>query len=581
LFAQSVFKRKPINKQTNQLLPILVIFPFSQSLPVVTTRRSSWRSGVTAACGRRVALACLCSALVATPQTFSGMFSGIFYGIGIAEAAGINFVVKNFVVQGDNPLSEERTNEVLSAFIGPHDSLERLQTAALSLEQTLRTDGYTFYRVTLPPQKLKEGQIRLDVKSFPIGKVTVEGNQHHSEENILRAIDELKVGHSPNVIALSKALTLANKNPSKKTDVTFAVNTGTGELEARVKVSDERPWGGFVWLDNTGSERTGDTRLGVGFQHNNMFDRDHILTATATTSPEEASSVRQLGINYRMPIYRTSGHLDLVAADSSVDSGTVAEAFEVKGEGRVVGLRYTQPLRRKGGYRHHIQGSLFDKRFENDISFDGTPIGSIVRSRPVGVEYQGNWSRDNVTTSMYVGHYRNLESGGNNDEESYSSVRSGATPDWSMNRYGASVGYTRNKWVAVGKIDAQSASQPLIPGEQFTAGGIRSVRGFQESELTDDKGYRAGFELWAPPMKYGIRLLGFADYGRVKRIDGLEGERVEDDISSVGFGVRWGWRNRMRAQFDYGYVIDGIDSADDSGTKDGDSKLHFSLFYRF
>jgi len=107
------------------------------------------------------------------------------------------------------------------------------------------------------------------------------------------------------------------------------------------------------------------------------------------------------------------------------------------------------------------------------------------------------------------------------------------------------------------------------------------VRGFEESELTDDKGYRTSVEVWAPPLKNGIRLLGFADFGAVRRVDALEGERVKDDISSIGLGMRWSWQNKLRAQLDYGYVIDGLEIDSDTATKDGDSKVHFSVFYRF
>lgn len=498
-----------------------------------------------------------------------------------ARAAGIEFVVNAFEVVGENPIGPVRTRDVLQPFTGAHTSLERLQGAALAFERVLREEGYTFYRVTLPPQKLKAKTIRLEIKSFKIGKVSFEGNDHFSDENISRSIPELRVGHSPNIKELSRSLAQANRHPAKKTDVTFAVNTDTGQLEAKVKVADESPRGGFVWLDNTGSDRTGNTRLGVGFQHSNMFDRDHTLTATATTSPEEFDSVRQLGLNYRIPIYRTGGHVDFIGADSNVDSGTVADAFEVRGEGRVLGLRYMHPLPRKGGYRHHVEGSLFDKQFENNISFEGTPIGSNVRSRPLGVQYRGSYNKKSFSSSFYIGHFRNMSGGGDNDDASYSSVRSGADSDWSSTRYGASVGYTRNKWVVVGKIDAQSASEPLIPGEQFTAGGARTVRGFEESELTDDKGYRSSLEVWAPPMKNGLRLLGFADFGSVTRVDPLAGERTEDDISSIGLGLRWSWQNKVRAQLDYGYVVDGLEIESDTATQDGDSKVHFSVFYRF
>ena len=50
-----------------------------------------------------------------------------------------------------------------------------------------------------------------------------------------------------------------------------------------VKVSDEQPWKVSVTLDNTGTPQTGNYRVGLGFVHANLFDRDHMLTAQYIT----------------------------------------------------------------------------------------------------------------------------------------------------------------------------------------------------------------------------------------------------------------------------------------------------------
>jgi hemolysin activation/secretion protein len=56
----------------------------------------------------------------------------------------------------------------------------------------------------------------------------------------------------------------------------------------------------------------------------------------------------------------------------------------------------------------------------------------------------------------------------------------------------------------------------------------------------------------------------------------------KDSASSVGVGARWNWQRRLDASVDLAYVLNGIaDSGTVPGTRTGDSKLMFTLFYRF
>jgi hemolysin activation/secretion protein len=56
------------------------------------------------------------------------------------------------------------------------------------------------------------------------------------------------------------------------------------------------------------------------------------------------------------------------------------------------------------------------------------------------------------------------------------------------------------------KVDGQAADQPLIANEQYSAGGMDSVRGYKESEASGDDAVHATVELsFSDPLeKFGI-----------------------------------------------------------------------------
>jgi hemolysin activation/secretion protein len=83
-------------------------------------------------------------------------------------------------------------------------------------------------------------------------------------------------------------------------------------------------------------------------------------------------------------------------------------------------------------------------------------------------------------------------------------------------------------WVTTIHADGQWSSEPLISNEQFGAGGVNSVRGYQEGEVFGDAGWRVSFEQQTPPHVVGminghipvvLRGTVYMDYARVYLLD--------------------------------------------------------------
>jgi len=104
-----------------------------------------------------------------------------------ADPATISFSVSGFVVEGENPLSEKETQQILEAFKGENVDLNILQDAAKALEEGMAKQGLSFHRVVLPEQTIEDGIVKFEIIAFKIGEVTVTGNKYFLEKNIRKS----------------------------------------------------------------------------------------------------------------------------------------------------------------------------------------------------------------------------------------------------------------------------------------------------------------------------------------------------------------------------------------------------------
>jgi hemolysin activation/secretion protein len=497
---------------------------------------------------------------------------------GAEEVPQVRFTVKEFIVEGDNPLPEGKTKKVLDLFLGEHEGLSRIEEASGALEDTLREEGYAFYRVVLPPQRTEEGVIRLKVMAFPLDRVTVKGNKYFSKENILASLPTLKPGLSPNTLGVARSLLVANEHPAKRIAVFIRNSAKPGHIDARVETREMRPLQVFASLANTGSMDTGHTRFSLGCQHSNLFKRDHIATLSYTTSPGHWNDVQQYGVHYRIPIYKLGAGVALFYSHSKVDQGRVADFFQVSGKGTFAGISFDYAFLPMGDYSHKLSLGFQDRLFENDTDFSGAPIGVDVRSRPITFRYSGRVEKAKGQFDFYAEYGINLPCGGQNDAAAYAANRAGADKQWDVLRFGADFDWTLpREWRVRTLLSVQLSDEPLISGEQFGLGGVRSIRGFEEREVSGESGFQLNAELWTPPLPYNFRLLGFVDFGRRYLEDPHPGLPDQDSLMSVGMGVRWQWKQNIHVALDYGQVLHGTDDI----TRSGDEKLHFNVFFRY
>jgi len=495
-------------------------------------------------------------------------------------------------------ITSERIDAALAPYIGADRTIDDLREARAALESIYARRGYGATQVLLPEQEIKDGVVRLRVVEVKLGAVRIEGNRFFDDDNIRASLPGLAPGEPLATGRLASELRLANENPVKQTTVVLKPGAREDEVDAEVRVADERPYRFSLSLDNTGTPQTGDTRIGAGFQYANLFNRDHVLNVQYITSPTQEDSPSTIalppnsrvtiwGAGYHAPIPSLGDSVDLVAGYANVNSGTVQNLFNISGAGRIYAGRYNFGLPRVANVDQKLSLGYDVRYYDNSVVpvGTGTTIVPDYVLHPLSLGYSGAWREAADEVSVYASGVVNIPYGSNGDQAQFDLVRPGAEAHYTLGRFNGVWVHSLPRDVQTRvRFTGQYTGDMLLPGEQFGIGGMDSVRGFFEREFTGDKGYSGTFEVYSPDFAGGIgapdgvrvRLLAFYDYGRVWFNNPQPPEQSVTGISSAGPGLRIAYKANVSFRLDYGFILQkGTPNNPDSG------RANFSLVWVF
>lgn len=483
-----------------------------------------------------------------------------------------SFAVSGFEVLGPELIPRDQVMAVLSGFSGREITFSDLRTATVAVEQLHAEAGYEVVRVLIPEQEIKPGeQLKLQIVDARLDVVTVAGNDYFTAESIQESLVVLQPGALINTVDMDKNLRLINDNPAKIVRVRLEPSDKPGLVDAKVQVSDQKPLAAYLTLDNSGTNATGDFRMGLALQHNNAFNKGHMATFQYVTSPGRWSDVEVFGLNYKVPFYSISSMLELAYSDSNVDAGNLsvgASSVSVAGAGTTAAIRWVKLLDRLAGFDARLTFSHEIKQFVSDVRIVGgaqVPIPNL-ESRPVGVSYSLSEALDSRQRAFQIGYFKNYVTGGNNSTTQYRMTNPAAEANFDVIRANASWSeQVMPGWRLTAQLDAQHTDYSLIPGEQFGAGGVYSVRGFEERVISADRGTRQSLELMGPNVSknFGtlferLQFVGFVDAAQLKFNNPVFGSPVEPHLMSYGVGARFAFSPKHQFRVDLAKVVSGV-----------------------
>ncbi len=473
-------------------------------------------------------------------------------------------LVKTFRVEGFTILSAEEIRSLVSPWEGKELSLEEIQGVANRITGRYRELGYLLVNAHVPPQSVRDGEILIRVVVGRLDKVTVAGNKRYSDEFIEKHLSPLRSDPTLREATLERSLLILNDYSYLSVNALLQAGQSPGTTDLVIRAEERRPFSGNLSYDNFGSQSSSRSRLGMTLETGSLLRTGDQLTLRGVTGLDQLDLERlSYGrVDYLVPLGYDGTKVGFYYTNSRYESGEELGALDINGKSDLLGLYVTHPLIRRLTRRLDVRFG-FDYKNLTDYILDETWSRDRIRVFSLGVssdfldEYRG---RNSLGFTAYRG-VRDLFGGSGRDDPDVS--RKGADGSFSkytldLSRFQQLPGYT----ALILKGSGQLSADRLFVVEQFSLGGMGSVRGFDSSTCNGDSGYTVSAELETSPFSpektfFGRRigemfkLAFFGDHGGVFLNDPEPGENRDDYLSSLGAGLRFYVGNSFAARLDW------------------------------
>lgn len=501
------------------------------------------------------------------------------------------FDLFEIVVEGNSVLSTAQIEKTVYPFLGENKSITDVEAARIALEKAYQGGGYLTVFVDIPEQQVKDGRVHLRVTEGQVERLRVTGSRYYSLGAIREKTPELAEGKVPYFPDVQKQLAAVNRGGDRKVTPVLRPGLSPGKVEVDLKVDDSLPVHGNVELNNRYSADTSHTRLLANLRYDNLWQKEHSLSIGIQTAPENTGDTSVFLANYVWPL--DSG--DYMAVYGLISNSNVAAvgAVNVIGNGKIAGLRYIKPLRAREGFSHTLTLGVDYKKFNDTVTLLGTDsIDTPISYVPFTLGYEATLNGAQSTTQFTSTLNFNLRGLADEEVECLPGV---FLNEFACKRYLAEANYAylrlemkhtrqlENGWSLFGHLLGQVASGPLISNEQFSAGGVDTVRGYTESIAAGDNGLVAGLELrtpsfakWSHDQLDDLTLFAFAEGASLRVLKPLPGQIDRYDLLSAGLGLRFkGWGG-ISGYLDMAYPFETV-----SKVEAGDVRVDFRLGYEW
>ncbi len=486
--------------------------------------------------------------------------------------------VTEFKVIGSSIFTPQQLAEVLQPYTNTPISFAQLVEAQEAITKLYQGKGYITSGAFIPAQTLQDGIVKIQVVEGRVEAIEVEGLEHLNPDYV-RSRLEIALGPPLNQPELLNALQLLQVNPLiSNISAELAAGTQPGTSVLSISVTEANAFHLLASYDNYRNPSVGTDRILGQLTHDNLLgwgDRFN-LTYYHTDGSDSFDN-----LSYTLPINPENGTLNarFRLSDSKVIQPALFEPFDLESEYRKYEFTYRQPI---------IESA--NQEFALGITGDWQTSSNFLLGEPFplsrGADSEGKTRIFALRFFQEYNHRSGRQVFVARSQFSFGIDAFGATnnndgrPDSQFFAWRGQAQYLNlltPDVILILRSDLQFASESLLPVEQFSLGGVFSVRGYSQDALLADNGLFASAELRANILKIPewittLQLSPFFDVGTVWNTDQFPLQRKS--LYSAGIGLRLLVDEVFSARVDWGIPIADFTDSNDTLQSDG---IYFSF----
>jgi hemolysin activation/secretion protein len=454
------------------------------------------------------------------------------------------FYIREFRIVGAKKLPQDDVDAAVYNRLGKGRTPEDVEGARVALEKAYHDKGYQTVSVTVPPQSVTSGVIVMQVSEVTVGRLSVKGSRFFDIEKIKKMAPSLAEGNVPNFNDIQQDIMGLNQQADCQVTPSLTAGKIPGTVDVELTVKDKFPLHGSVEINNRYSANTTPLRLDAAVRYDNLWQWGHTIGGAFQVAPQRPSDALIYSGYY---IARTPSinwlSLMLSATRQNSEVSTLGGSSSL-GNGEIYGGKFLVNLPSKKGFYHSASLGLDYKDFAQDLVVNDQIVSSPLTYWPFSLNYNASSIGKHYQTEFNAGVTFAFRGTGTEEAIDFDNRRYNASANFFYLRGG--IEHTQKlawDFQLVGGLQGQATANPLVDTEQFSLGGLSTVRGYLESSVVGDNAVCGTLELRTPSLLGWLpegnewRFFAFIDAGYAMLNDPLPEQVDHFTLWSIGVGT--------------------------------------------
>ncbi|MDD5348935.1 MAG: ShlB/FhaC/HecB family hemolysin secretion/activation protein [Chthoniobacteraceae bacterium] len=477
-------------------------------------------------------------------------------------AEGGTLYIKEYRVEGAHHLPQVEVERAVYPYLGPGRNEGDVEQARSALEKAYRARGFQTVTVQIPQQDGRGGVIVLQVVEMAVGRLRVKGARYFLPNEIKKEAPSLKEGSVLDFNAVTADIVALNRYPDRRVTPSLRPGVEPNTVDVDLDVKDSLPLHGSLELNNRYSADTPPLRVNGAVSYNNLWQLGHSAGMSFQVAPEDVGAVNVFS-GYYTARFQEIPNLSLMLQGTKQNSNvSTLGGSAVAGRGEFFGPHAIVALPNGKDFYHSLNFGIDYKHFDQNIVVAGVESVTPISYYPLSAAYSATWVKQGAVTELNGGVNLHLRGMGSSPHQ-FDQSRYEAQGNYLYGR--GDLSHTRDlPWglQVYGKVQGQLSDQPLVNNEQFSAGGLSTVRGYLESAVLGDNGLCGTLELRSPSLETFLgkcvdewRFYVFADGGWLDLRQTLPEQESNFKLASYGVGSRVRLQQHLNGSFDLGVPL--------------------------
>ncbi|HEY9811026.1 MAG TPA: ShlB/FhaC/HecB family hemolysin secretion/activation protein [Halomicronema sp.] len=486
----------------------------------------------------------------------------------------ITIKVQRIEILGNTIFSPAKIDQLIAPFENQTVSFEQLIALRTAITDLYIRNGYTTSGAFLPPQDVSSGVIKIQVVEGQLENIEIKGLKH-LRENYVRDRIALAADGPVNLQKLETALQLLQLDPRlSRVRAELTAGTSPGHSILILDLEESESFALTFSVDNHDSPSVGSIRYSAGVNHNNVLGFGDSFSAEFGIT----EGIKAYNFNYAIPLNARDGILSLNYSNSN--SRVIEKPFEdlgIQGNSQTLAIGFRQPVSRTPQEEFTLGLSADLRRSETFIlenvpfSFSVGPENGV--SQITALRFSQDWVKRSSNRVLAARSQFNLGLGILGATVNETGI-DGKFISWlGQFQWVESLGEDS---IAIARVATQLTPSALLPLEQFSIGGVDTIRGYRQNQQIGDNGIVGSLEFRFPVVRQpeGLGLIQISPFLDMGTVWNNQGEvSSPNTLISTGLGLRW-QKNRFSARLDWGIPLIQVEK---QGNSLQDNGLSFSV----